>query len=76
VRINSIHYSSTVHPVSPENGSVSLVINSSYYEGWAEYLKQTGAKNVSTNNISKSVNATITSNVVNVAFNQIRIQIK
>lgn len=76
VRIKSIHQSSSVWNVSPENGNVSLVINSSYYKGWEEYLKNSGANDVYSDDFSKSVTANITASVLNVDSNQIKIQIE
>ena len=79
VRIKSIHQSSSVWNVSPENGNVSLVINSSYYEGWFEYLNKMRENGVicdEPDRISKSVSCNINTSVVNVDSNQIKIQIE
>jgi hypothetical protein len=69
IRIKSNSYSSSLQPVA--NGTVSLVIQSSYYKGWAEYLKVIGASNVSSDDAGKSVSSNITSSTVNVDSDEI-----
>lgn len=79
VRIKTNHHSSSVIPVIPENGNVTLVINSSYYEGWFEYLnkmKEHGIICDDPDSISKSVSCNINTTVVNVDSNQIKIEIQ
>jgi hypothetical protein len=62
--------------INPKNGNVPLEIQSNYYKGWADYLNQTGANNVTLDDLNKSVSANITANVVNVYHKQIQIQIQ
>jgi hypothetical protein len=62
--------------INPINGTVPLEIQSNYYKGWADYLNQIGAENVTLDDVNKSVSANITANVVNVYHKWIQIQIK
>ncbi|VVB87815.1 Uncharacterised protein [uncultured archaeon] len=75
VRINAKTLSSSLYSIDADNGSVSVVINSSYYKGWAEYLNDIGAKNVTTDDASTTVSSNFTTDVVNVDNNQIITQI-
>jgi hypothetical protein len=83
IRINSIHSTSSIplQFISPIAGNVSLVIKSSYYEGWAEYLNETktNAIFIGFDHPNSSVNYNITniaSNIVNVDSDMILVKIE
>ena len=71
IRIHTKSYYSSLIPVNPVNGNVSVVINSSYYKGWAEYLEGAGASDISVDDANTTVSLNITANTVNLDRSQI-----
>lgn len=78
IRINSIHSTDDfpLKSIPIEDENVSLVIKSNYYEGWADYLNETKAIFVEFDHPNSSVNYNITSNIVNVDIDIIKIKME
>jgi len=75
IRINSKINISSINTVKAENGKVSVLINSSYYRGWEEYLKDIGALDIEVDDANTTVKSNITVNLVNIDSNQILTEI-
>jgi len=75
VRISASGYTSSINNVIPVNGNISIEIKSSYYKGWANYLAEIGATNITTDDANSSVSSIITTKAVNVDSNQLQIKI-
>ncbi|MCZ7356276.1 MAG: hypothetical protein O8C66_11175 [Candidatus Methanoperedens sp.] len=71
MRVNGKIFSSSLLTVDAVNGNVSMVIQSDYYKGWAEYLGDIGAKDIVIDDMNTTVSSNITANVVNVDSSQI-----
>ncbi|MCX9010353.1 MAG: hypothetical protein OIN66_04440 [Candidatus Methanoperedens sp.] len=71
MRINAKTLSSSLLSINAVNGNVSVVINSSYYRGWAEYLEDIGAKDIAIDSANTTVSSNITTEVVNVDSSKI-----
>ena len=74
-RVSAKGYSSTFIPITPSGSTVQLSIKSNYYRGWAEYLAEEGAADISMDDANQTVNANITANTVNVYRNQVLVNI-
>lgn len=76
VRINAKTLSSSMIPVPAVNGTVPVMINSSYYKGWAEYLEDIGAKNITIDDANNTVSSNFTTKSVNVDSTNMQIEIR
>ncbi|HEY9246041.1 MAG TPA: hypothetical protein VIO11_04260, partial [Candidatus Methanoperedens sp.] len=70
MRINAKTLSSSLDSFEV-NGSIPIVINSSYYRGWAEYLEDIGASDITLDNANTTVSSNITARAVNVDSSKI-----
>jgi hypothetical protein len=75
IRIDSRILSSDLYPIPAENGSVSVIVKSSYYKGWKEYLERIGARDVVIDDAGTTVTTNFTADMVNVDHNRIIIKI-
>ncbi len=75
IRINSKISTSDLNPIPGVNGSIWVNVTSSYYRGWEEYLTSIGATDVDRDDLSSTVSANFTTDMVNVDHNQIIIKI-
>ena len=76
IRINAKTLSSSMNPVQAVNGTVPVMINSSYYKGWAEYLEDIGAKNITIYDANNTVSSNFTTESVNVDVTNMQIEIR
>jgi len=75
IRINSKISSSTLYSINGDNGTVPVIVNSSYYRGWEEYLEGIGAKDIVTDDANTTVTTNFTTDMINVDHNRILIKI-
>ncbi len=75
IRINSKISSSKPYSINGVNGTVPVIVNSSYYRGWKEYLESIGAKDIITDSANTTVTTNFTADMINVDHNRIIIKI-
>ena len=75
IRINSRILSSQLYSIPIENGNVTVIVKSSYYMGWKEYLEKIGAKDVVIDDAGSTVTTNFTADMVNIDHNRIIIKI-
>lgn len=75
IRINSKISSSTLYSIDGVNGTVPVIVNSSYFRGWEEYLESIGAKDIVTDYANTTVTTNFTTDMINVDHNRIIIKI-
>jgi hypothetical protein len=76
LRVNSIGLPSELVPITGGvNGTYSIVIKSSYYKGWRDYLTDIGAWDFNEDPANMTMTANITANRVNVDHHVIMIKI-
>ena len=76
MRINAESHSSSLYSINATDGKVPVMVQSSYYKGWAEYLEEIGAEDIALDDANTTVLSNITADVVNVDSNQITIKIQ
>lgn len=74
LRVNSIGSTSELVPIT-KNGTYSIMIISSYYRGWKDYLTDLGAWDFNEDPGNMTVTANFTANIVNVDHHVIAIKI-
>ncbi|MCX9081321.1 MAG: hypothetical protein OIN83_03920 [Candidatus Methanoperedens sp.] len=74
-RVSAKGYSSTFTTITPAGGTIQLVIKSNYYRGWASYLSDEGALDISLDDANQTVYSNITANTLNIYQNQVLIKI-
>ena len=74
-RVSAKIYFSKFIPIMPSGSTVQLSIKSNYYSGWADYLAEEGASDISLDHANQTVNANITVNTLNVNRNQVLVNI-
>jgi len=75
IRINSKISISNLYTINGVNGTVPVMVNSSYYRGWEKYLESIGAEIVNVDEAGTTVTTNFTADMINVDHNEIIIKI-